>query len=263
MKPFFQNNQTTVFCGDVLEVLPHIESESVDMVFADPPFNVGKNYGKTKDNRDDYEQWCADWISECFRTLKPSGTFYLMTIPRHLPMLYPMMSERGVFINQVNWKNVSAAHAKKGYWNSYQPILTYAKTPDFHFEIDAEVQDSGLRRWGGYSAGSSWKGRMKDTWDDIPLVYAGSIRHPEAIIKKGTNSKAHPCQMPTALVKRAAKFSCPVGGTILDPFLGSGTTIEAAQQVGCKSIGIEINEDYCQISIERLAQRSLIYSEAI
>jgi DNA modification methylase len=76
----------TLHNGDCLEVLRGIKSESVDMIFADPPFNIGKKYGgkSSNDNRVDYYEWCADWIAEGFRTLRPTGTFYLMTIARHI-----------------------------------------------------------------------------------------------------------------------------------------------------------------------------------
>ena len=69
--------------GDCLEVMREWPDNCVDLVFADPPFNIGKKYG-TSDNRKDYRQWCEKWITECFRILKEAGSFYLMTLSRHL-----------------------------------------------------------------------------------------------------------------------------------------------------------------------------------
>jgi DNA modification methylase len=83
--------------------------------------------------------------------------------------------------------------------------------------------DQEWTRWGGYS--TEYKGQLKDRWDDIKFVYAGSITHPEAILKPGTNAKAHPAQMPLGLPQRAMMFSTDVGDVVLDPFNGSGTTV--------------------------------------
>ena len=77
--PYFQTNRGVLFSGDCLKILPEIESESVDTVFADPPFNIGKTYGaKYNDNIPDdrYLAWCRDWIQESVRTLKPGGAFF-------------------------------------------------------------------------------------------------------------------------------------------------------------------------------------------
>jgi DNA modification methylase len=159
------------------------------------------------------------------------------------------------------WQNVKI-------WQLYDRIpvllLLYGKTEDYKFNTYAEVdmlpieryaEYSKRWRWGGYS--TQYRGQLKDRWDDIPFVYAGSISHPEAILKPGSNSKAHPCQMPVKLVGRAIMFSTDAGDLVLDPFLGSGTTTVAAKELGRRWIGIEIEEKYCQIAVERLRQEYL------
>ena len=87
--------------GDCVEIMGILPSESVDMIFADPPFNIGKRYGGKSgtDKRPDYYEWCASWIAEGFRLLKPTGTFYLMTIARHVFRMGCEMEKHGVFIN--------------------------------------------------------------------------------------------------------------------------------------------------------------------
>ena len=245
--------------GDVLEVLQSLESESVDMVFADPPFNVGIKYaGKaSNDDRADYPEWCAAWIAECFRVLKPTGTFYLMTITRHLEHLYPSMKAHGVFINQVNWRNVASTNSKRCFWNEYQPILVYGKTAEYKFNTYAQTRKiaKANMRWGGYT--TEPKGQLLDYWDDIPFVYAGSIAHSEAILKPGTNEKAHPAQMPVNLPARAILFSTDEGDVVLDPFSGSGTTWEAAEKLGRVFIGIEREAEYVAMANQRLAKARL------
>ncbi len=228
--------------GDCLELLKELPDNSIDLVFTDPPFNISKNYGLYKDNRNDYQQWCEKWIKECFRVLKDTGTFYLMTLTRHLEWTLPIMSKEGYFINLISWRNVSACHTKNHFWNEYQPIAMYGKTKNYKFNTYAEIEETGWRRWGGYS--TEYKGQIKDRWDNIPFVYAGSIHHPEAILQPGTNKKAHPTQMPIGLPKRAILFSSDENDIILDPFLGSGTTLRACRETNRNAIGFEINPDY-------------------
>ena len=93
--PCYVQPGCTFYGSDCLEALHYIPSESVDLVFADPPFNVGIKYKGYKDNSGTYREWCADWIAECFRVLKPTGSFYLMTIDRHLEWKMPIMAKYG------------------------------------------------------------------------------------------------------------------------------------------------------------------------
>jgi site-specific DNA-methyltransferase (adenine-specific) len=104
-----------IYNESCIETLAKIETGSLNMIFADPPFNVGKKYGSGSDKRSDYYKWCEGWIGECFRVLKDNGTFYLMTIDRHLEKLFPMMGSRGVFISLVKWRNVAACQDKKDF----------------------------------------------------------------------------------------------------------------------------------------------------
>ncbi len=254
MKPYYQDEWVTIYLGDCREILPLLPDKSIDLVFADPPFNVGKRYGEVGDNRLDYYDWCEHWMNLCFEKLADTGSIYLMLIARHLEKFYPMLGSRGVFINEIHWRNVSASHSKRSFWSTYQPILLYGKTENYIFNTYAlrrEIKKENLR-WGGYS--TSPQGQYLDYWDDIPFVYAGSVHHPEAIMKSNSNEKAHPCQMPTELASRAILFSSNLGSLILDPFLGSGTTAYCAKKLNRKCIGIEIEEKYCEIAAKRCSQ---------
>jgi len=219
---------------------------------------VGKCHPSHKDNRPDYYEWCEEWINLCFRMLQPTGSMYLMTIPRHLEKLYPMLGSRGVFINEIHWRNVSASHSKRGFWNSYQPILFYGKTEDYLFDTYAQTREQ-QKRWKEWFTGA--KGQMLDYWDDIPFVYAGSIRHKEAIMKPLTNEKAHPCQMPVELAVRAIMFSSKENDVVVDPFAGSGTVLLAGKKLHRKALGIEIEEKYCEIAAKRCSQGVFDLSE--
>lgn len=245
-----------IICGDTLGVMAGMPDESIDLVFADPPFNVGKAYA---DKRSDYRDWCAEWISSCFRLLKPTGSMYLMTLTKHLEWKMPIMARYGRFVNLITWRNVSSSHGKRSFWLEYQPIMLYAKTEEYIFNTYAQTDLSNLLkygdyrqkwRWGGYS--TEYKGQLKDRWDDIPFVYAGSIKHKEAVLEAGTNKKAHPCQMPIMIAERAIRFSTNVGMIVLDPFIGSGSTAVAAIRSQRRYIGIDLEERFVELSYERI-----------
>jgi site-specific DNA-methyltransferase (adenine-specific) len=246
-----------IICGDALEILKKMPANSVDLVFADPPFNVGKAY---KDKRDDYRLWCRRWIGLCFRLLKPTGSFYLMTLSKHLEWKMPLMAIHGKFINLITWRNVSASHGKRSFWLEYQPIMLYGKTDEYIFNTYAQVDMDPVeryrkfnrKRWGGYS--TEYKGQLKDRWDNIPFVYAGSIKHKEAVLEKGTNKKAHPCQMPVTLAERAILFSTNEGDRVLDPFVGSGSTAIAAIRTDRHYTGIDLEQKFVDLTNERIRE---------
>jgi DNA modification methylase len=244
------NKDNLIYNEDCIETLSKMDSESIDLIFADPPFNVGLKYQGFKDNNENYFEWSREWISECFRVLKPTGSFYLMTLDKNLAGTLPIMEDHGVFINIIKWKNVSSGSSKKTFWPSSQPIILYGKTKDYIFNTFAE-KNNGFKCW---DKNRESKGQLLDYWDDIPLVYAGSIKHKEAIIEPGTNKKAHIAQMPEHLVGRAIKFSTNEGDLVFDPFMGSGTTAAACKKLKRNFIGSEISKYYYDLSNKRLNQ---------
>ncbi len=228
--------------GDAIKLMKKLDNESVDMVFADPPFNVGKNYGiTTNDNRLDYFDWCGQWIFECFRILKPTGSFYHMNLTKNLGKLMPIMEKYGTLRNLIIWKNVCSWGSKKQFYFKYQPIMLYSKTDDFKFNTYAQ-REKPFKRWGNMSG--KMQGQMGDLWLDIPFVWAGSTHHPEAILKPNSNSKLHPTQAPIALIERCIMFSTDEGDLCCDPFLGSGTTLEACRRTNRNCIGYEISNEW-------------------
>lgn len=238
-------------CEDVLKT---ILDESVDMVFADPPFNVGKKYaGKAGDQRGDYYEWCAVWIAECYRVLKPTGTFYHMTIDRHLEKLFPLMGA-GVFVNLIKWQNRSTQSNPLSFLNFTQPIFMYGKTDDYIFHEKAEKRArSGMSRsWS--KTRKPYARKMIDYWNDISAIFAGSVQHAEIILEPGTNKKAHLAQAPMGLTDRCIRFSTDEGATILDPFNGSGTTGASCIKLDRNFIGIEPEQKYIDLAEERWSE---------
>jgi len=246
MKPCYDKDGIMIYQGDCLTIVPKLAG--YDLVFADPPFNVGKDYGGSADKRIDYVAWCKAWMHQCWHGLQSTGSFYFMTLTRYLEWQMPYMAAHGVFINLISWRNVSTSYSRRAFWGEYQPIMLYGKTNNYVFNTYVQTNEP-TKRWDGKH--TSYRGQLKDRWDDIPFVYAGSIKHKEAILLEGTRRKAHPCQMPEGLAERIILFSSNEGDTILDPFLGSGTTAVVAKRLKRRCIGIELNEHFCELAIQR------------
>jgi len=191
-------------------------------------------------------------MNQGFNILKDTGSFYLMTLTKHLQWKMPIMANSGVFINLIVWKNTTASRCARSFWLDYQPIMLYGKTDNYKFNRYSEKIVGGQQRWGGYS--TEYKGQMKDTWLDIPFVYSGSIKHPEAILKPGTNQKECCCQMPMGLSNRAILFSTDKNDIVLDPFSHSGTTAMSCEKLNRRWIVIEKEEKYCEVSAKRIEQ---------
>jgi DNA modification methylase len=170
----------------------------------------------------------------------------MMNIADNLFQLHSICDKYGIFLSLIIWKNTASGSYKDRYWRFYQPILFFAKSDNHIFNTYADTQKKA--RW----SPRPQRGQIGDIWTDIPFVYSGSIHHKEAIIDKKTNKKIHPTQMPEKLIERIIKFSSNEGDTVLDPFLGSGTTLVACQKLNRNGIGFEINPEYEAIIRDRL-----------
>ena len=246
-----------IICGDAIEVMAEMPDESIDLVFADPPFNVGKSY-PGGDNMEHYQEWCAAWIGECFRVLKPTGSFYLMTIPKHLGHTMRSMNKHGNFIDQIIWRTTSLNASPKQHVRLYQLILFYAKTGGYTFHPKAQqikrnytVRASQLKKKPELAIG--YPGRVGNLWDDIKFIAGGCMAPKEAVLCTDSKKKAHPCQMPVALAERAIVFSSNERDIVLDPFIGSGTTAVACIKTGRRYVGIDSGAGYCKLSEKRIA----------
>ena len=124
---FVYNDNSIAILGNCIEELKKIEDNTIDLIFADPPYNIGKNFGNNKDkwkNTEDYIRWCKIWIDECFRILKDDGTFYFMTATQFMPYLDVYCSENYNVLSRIVWTyDSSGVQSKKNYGSLYEPIL--------------------------------------------------------------------------------------------------------------------------------------------
>ena len=127
------NNNSLVICGDSISVLKRVNDKSINLIFADPPYNIGKDFGNNIDKWDNingYINWCKEWIDECFRILKDDGTMYFMTATQHMPYLDIYVSEKYNVLARIAWSyDSSGVQSKKMYGSLYEPILMVNKSP--------------------------------------------------------------------------------------------------------------------------------------
>jgi len=249
-----------ILCVDCFKLLKQLKDNSVPLIITDPPYNTDYKYDGFKDSREDYWEWCENWLKECYRVLATTGSIYVKQHQKNIFQKGVLMQKVGFkFQNLIIWKNVSGFPSKNRYVKSYEGILFFTKSEGFTFNTYA--QRAPITSWTPTKE-ERLKGQMNDLWDDIKFIYTGVQVHPEAILKLGTREKAHPCQMPLELARRMILFSSNKNDLVLDIFNGSGTTTLAAQQLGRKFLGCDINPEYCQIARNRLKQKtcSLYYN---
>ncbi|GHV51043.1 methyltransferase [Synergistales bacterium] len=247
-----ENNTSCVILGDSLNVLKAIKSNSIDLIFADPPYGIGKDFGTTKDKFSDiadYFAWCKVWIDECMRILKYSGTMYFMSSTQYMPILDRYVDGKYYVINRIVWMyDSSGVQSKSKFGSLYEPILmiTHDEKSDYTFnyqDILVEARTGAERK-------------LIDYRKDPPQLYntqkvPGNVWQYNRVRYKMDEYENHPSQKPEALLERIVLASSNKNEIVLDPFSGSFTTSSVAVRLGRKAIGIDINPDYFKIGLRR------------
>lgn len=235
--------------GDCLEVMQGIPDDSVDVTFADPPFNLKKKYNGYKDNKEftTYVQWCKQWIYEMVRITKPTGSIFVHNIPKWLTYYAHFLNESAYFKHWITW-DAPTAPMGKSLQPSHYGILYYVKDlkKNKFYEVrypHKRCRKCGylLKDYGGKKNGLNPFGPLvSDVWTDIHRIKHNKYRD------------EHPCQLPMHLLERIILMSTDENDIVLDPFVGTGTTVIAAKRLGRRFIGIDIDEKYVAITKDKL-----------
>lgn len=249
MTEMLANYLDRVVNGDCLEIMSNIEDNSIDMSFADPPFNLEKKYTSYRDHRPaaDYIDWCRKWLSEMVRVTKPTGSIFVHNVPKWLTYYASILNDIAYFRHWIAWDAMSNPLGKT-LLPAHYGILFYTKRPKGYkfYEIRAphkrcRVCDSYLKDYGGKKDQMHPFGALvSDVWTDIHR-----IRH-------NVRRDEHPCQLPIPLLERIVLMSTDPGDIVLDPFLGTGTTAIAAKALGRHFVGIDLDPEYVNIANEKL-----------
>jgi site-specific DNA-methyltransferase (adenine-specific) len=252
LKPIFATHLGCLFDANCLDVLPYMSNDSIDTVFADPPFNIGKNYGRKVNDRlpdHEYIAWCKAWIHECIRILRPGGSFFLYNLPKWNVLLGAHLANEGMTFR--HWiaveMNLGLPIPKRLYPSHYS-LLYYSKgIPNTFRSIRTPIKKcrhcaGDIKDYGGHRESMNPKGvNLTDVWSDIPPV-----RH-----WKYKSKKRRTNQLSTKLLNRVIRLSTKTGDVVLDPFGGAGTTFDVCERIGRHWIGIELQ--HCNLIVDRLS----------
>lgn len=250
-----------ILIGNALDLLDQVENKSCRLVFADPPYNMGKRFGNNKDkwpSPEDYRDWCMVWIKKCIDKLTDDGSLMIMGHPRYSSYLVPFLDKNLIYTNQIIYYYTDGMPEKKNFERRYEIILYYRKH-DLNFVFNIDTVRTPLVR---YDKTSNPKGKNpNDVWQIHRVRWNSKER---ASLDNG--KIAHPAQKPIRLLRRIILSTTHENDIILDPFLGTGTTSVAAKELKRKSIGIELNPEYASLAIKRINQtqefdRMLNYEE--
>lgn len=237
--------------GNCLELFREIPDNSIDITFADPPFNLRKKYNSTKDALalEEYVKWCEQWIGEMVRVTKPGGSIFLHNIPKWLTYYAAYLNRIAYFKHWIAW-DAPTAPMGKTLQPSHYGILFYAKDTtqlkfyEIRYPHKRNRTDGYLQKdYGGKKDLLHPFGPLvSDVWTDIHRIKHNKYRD------------EHPCQLPVHLLERIILMSTDEGDIVLDPFSGTGTTAIAAKRLGRQYIGFELDPEYVSISESKLLQ---------
>ena len=245
--------ENEVLLGDSTKMLASLPDRSVDMVFADPPYNLQLNgeLRRPNDSRVDgveedwdkfdgftsYDRFTWKWLDECRRVLKDDGTLWVIGSYHNIYRVGATLQDLGYWIlNDVIWIKTNPMPNFRGrrFTNAHETMIWCARSSDskytFNYEAMKALNDDL---------------QMRSDWT-IPIC-TGHER-----LKKTDGSKAHPTQKPEALLHRAILASTNPGDIVLDPFFGTGTTGAVAKKLGRRYLGLEQNPDYARVARKRL-----------
>jgi DNA modification methylase len=254
-----------IICGDSIKVLNEGPEGWIDLVFADPPFNIGYLYHGYDDKRkaEDYLKFSADWMKAVHRALKPNGSFYLAIGDDYAADLC-VIARRQIGFNLRNWiiwHYTFGQQPKNKFARSHTHILYFTKdAKEFTFNPDA-VRVASARQTTYADARANPKGKLPDdVWflrpqeTESPMFDEASDTWYVSRVCGTFKEREgwHGCQMPIAVLDRIIKSSSNRGDVVVDPFNGSGTTVVSAALLGRKYVGIDQSEEYVSYAKKRL-----------
>lgn len=257
--------------GDLLEIIDFLPPAFADLIIIDPPYNLERNFSGLKFKRmkdDDYLGYLESWFPKVVNFLKPTGSLYLCGDWKCTAALYTVMNKYLTVLNRITWQREKGRGSESNWKNCMEDIWFAVRRPkDYYFDVNAVKirrkvlapykQDGQPKDWQDTAEGKFRMTHPSNFWDDITIPYWSMPENTD-----------HPTQKPEKLMAKLILASCPEGGLVFDPFLGSGTTSVVARKLGRNYCGVEINSEYAcwaEKRLEKAATDTAIqgYSEGI
>jgi len=260
----WSKGQHTIIQGDAVEVLREsVPDGSVDLVFADPPYNIGKRFEGFRDVWADdaqYAEWCQTWLALCVAKLKPGGTLYVMASTQAMPVIDLFLRQHLTILSRIVWcYDSSGVQARRHFGSLYEPILHCVRDPkNYTFnarDVEVEARTGAVRG-------------LVDHRKSVPAVYStrkvpGNVWSINRVRYRMSEYEEHPAQKPEALLERIIRASSNPGDTVLDPFAGTFTAGAVAKRLGRRSISIESQRQYVKIGLRRLEIATTLAGERL
>ena len=254
-----ENVRDKLFCQDVFTLLPLLPEQSVDLMFADPPYNLTKSFNDRKFKQtsiDEYSAWLDSWLAQTVRLLKPTASVYICGDWRSSSAIQRVGEKYFIPQNRITWEREKGRGAKSNWKNCSEDIWFFTVSDDYYFNVDAVMIKRQVIAPYTHSNGEpkDWteteNGRFRVThpsnlWTDLTVPYWSMSENTD-----------HPTQKPEKLLAKIVLASSREGELVFDPFNGSGTTSVVAKKLGRRYLGVEIDETYCCLAQKRLEMAS-------
>ena len=240
---------------DVFDVLDYLPDRFIDVVFADPPYNLNKTFNLTtykEMESEKYEKWLASWVGKMVRLLKPTASVYICGDWRSSGAIFNVARKYFEIQNRITFEREKGRGAKTNWKNSSEDIWFCTMSKNYHFDVDAVKMkrkviapyrdgSGNAKDWNEEGNGRYWLTHPSNIWTDITIPFWSMPENTD-----------HPTQKPEKLVAKILLASSKPGHVIFDPFLGSGTTSVVAKKLGRNYVGVEIDEQYGCLAEQRL-----------
>jgi site-specific DNA-methyltransferase (adenine-specific) len=244
-----------VFCQDVFEALPKLPHQSVDLMFADPPYNLTKSFNDRKFKKisiDKYSEWLDSWMSLVSRILKPTASIYICGDWRSSAAIHRLGEQYFIPQNRITWEREKGRGAKSNWKNCSEDIWFFTASENYYFNVDAVMlkrqviapytdRNGDPKDWTETENGRFRVTHPSNLWTDVTVPYWSMPENTD-----------HPTQKPEKLLAKIILASSKPGDLVFDPFNGSGTSTVVAKKLERHYLGIEIDETYCCLAQKRL-----------
>ena len=244
-----------VVCQDIFAVLPNLPDRSVDLMFADPPYNLTKSFNDrkfTKTSIDEYSEWLDSWLAKTVRILKPTASIYICGDWRSSAAIHRVGAKYFIPQNRITWEREKGRGAKSNWKNCSEDIWFFTASDDYYFNVEAVMlkrqviapytdRNGAPKDWSETEDGRFRLTHPANIWTDLTVPYWSMPENTD-----------HPTQKPEKLLAKIILASSREGDLVFDPFNGAGTTTVVAKKLGRHYLGVEIDETFCCLAQKRL-----------
>ena len=242
---------------DIFESLPYLPDSFIDLLIIDPPYNLNKTFAQTRFMKTDstnYEQWLNHWLMSLVRCLKPHASIYVCCDWQSSSSVQSVLQRHFIVRNRITWEREKGRGARRNWKNCSEDIWFCTMSNEYFFDVDAvklkkrvfapyRNKSGEPKDWEETDVGNVRLTHPSNLWTDISIPFWSMPENTD-----------HPTQKPEKLLAKMILASSKPGDFVFDPFVGSGSTCVAAKKLGRRYSGVEMEAEYCQMTVKRLYQ---------